>query len=65
MYSPHNKEEATQVINALPCILSEEILINPNNLIKISGIERATMGNWDKEKRSFTDPDKMHNEEAT
>ena len=44
MYFPHNKVEATQVLDRLTCILSEELLVNPNNFITISGIERATMG---------------------
>ena len=48
MYFPHNKVEGTQVLKGLPCILSEELLIGPNNFITISGIERTTMGIWDK-----------------
>ena len=65
IYFPHHKVEATHVLNRLPCILSEEILTKPNNLITRSGIERATMGIWDKEKHTFTNPSELHNEEAT
>ena len=36
---PHHKVEATQVLNGIPYILSEELLIKPNNFIIISGIE--------------------------
>ena len=64
MYFPHHKVESTQALNWLPCILSEELLINPINFITRSGIERATMGIWDKEKHTFTDPNELHNEEA-
>ena len=48
VYFPHHKVEATQVLNGLPYILSEELIINPNNFIAKSGIERATMGIGDK-----------------
>ena len=64
MYFPHHKVEATQVLNGLPCIISEEILISPNYFITISVIERSAMGIWDKDKRAFTEPNEMHNEEA-
>ena len=37
MYFPHNKVEATQVLNVLPCIISEEIPINTNDFITRSG----------------------------
>ena len=63
MYSPHNKVEATQFLNGMPCILSEELLTNPKNFITISGIEISTMGIWDKEKRTLTYPNVIHNEE--
>ena len=65
MYLPYNKVEATQSLNGPPYFLSEEILINPNYFITISGIERSTMGIWDKEKRIFTDPNELHNKKAT
>ena len=48
MYLPHHKVKATQVLKGIPCILSEDLLVNPNNFITIAGIERATMGIWDK-----------------
>ena len=48
----------------MPCILSEELLINPNNFITRSGIERATMGIWDKETFPFANPNELHTEEA-
>ena len=51
IYFPHHKVEATQVLNCLLCIISEDILINANDFITRSGIYRATMGIWDKEKR--------------
>ena len=44
MYLPHHKVEATQFINIMPCILSEELLPNPNGFITGSGIEISTMG---------------------
>ena len=62
MYFPHHRLEATKVLNVLTCILSEELLINPNNFITKSGIERGTIGIWDKEKRTFTKPNELHNE---
>ena len=43
MYFTHRKLGATQVLNILPYIISEDLLINPNNLITRSGIEQATM----------------------
>ena len=64
MYFSHHKVEATQVLNGIPCILSEELLVNPNNFITISGIQWDTMGTWDKDKRTFTNPNELHNEEA-
>ena len=39
MYSTYYKVEVTQSLQGIPCILSEEILINYNNLITRSGIE--------------------------
>ena len=47
-YFPRHKVEATQVLNRNLCIISEELLVKPNNFITRSGIERATMGVWDK-----------------
>ena len=44
MYFPHHKVEATQVINRLPLILYEELLINPNGFMTRLGIYRATIG---------------------
>ena len=61
MYFPHNKVEATHILNGMPCILSEELLINPNYFFTRSGIDRSNMGIWDKEKRTFTDPNQLHN----
>ena len=63
MYFPHHKVEATQFLNGLIYILSEELLINPNNFITRSDIERDNMGIWDTEKRTFTVPNELHNEE--
>ena len=62
MYFPHHEVEATHVLNGLLCIISEELLINSKNFITISGIDIATMGIWDKEKRTFTNPNELHNE---
>ena len=62
MHFPHHKLEETQVLNGLTCILSEELLINPNYSVTRSGIERSTMGIWDKDKRTFTNPNDLHNE---
>ena len=56
MYFTHHKVETTQVLSGIPCIISEELLINTNDFITRSGIEQATMGNWDKEKSTFTKP---------
>ena len=64
MYYPHNKVEATQLLNGLTYILSEDLLINPNNFITISGIDIDTMGIWDKENCTFTDPNELNNEES-
>ena len=33
IYFTHHKVEATQVLKRIPCILSEELLINPQNFI--------------------------------
>ena len=63
MYLPHNKVETTKICNGVPCVLFEELLVNPNNLITRSGIEISTMGIWDKEKRTFTNPNELHNGE--
>ena len=38
MYLSHHKLEATQVLNVVPCILHEDLLINPNNFITKSVI---------------------------
>ena len=64
IYFPHQKVEATHVLNRLPRILSEQILFNPNNFITISGIEQATMGIWDKDKRTFAKPNYLDNQDA-
>ena len=64
MYFIHRKLGSTQVLNILPYIISEDLLINPNNLITRSGIEKDTMSIWDKDKRTYTDPNELHNEEA-
>ena len=47
MYFPHHKLEANQVINRLTCILSEGIIINTKNSIRISGIESDAVDIWD------------------
>ena len=65
MYFTHHKVEATQVLNWLLCILSEKLLINPNGFITRSGIKRATMGVWNKNKATLTKPNELNNEEAT
>ena len=56
--------EATHVSNRLPCIISEELIFNPNTFINISGIKQNIIGIWDKYKRTFADPSDLHNEEA-
>ena len=48
IYFTHHKVEETQVLNGLTCILSEELLLNPNYFMTRSGIEQANMGIWDK-----------------
>ena len=64
MYFPHHMVEATQVLNGIPCILSEEILFNPNDFITRSGIKQGTIIIWDKYKRTSTDPNELHNEKS-
>ena len=64
MHLPNHEVESTQVLNVPPCVISEEIIINPNNFINRSGIERSIMGIWDKQKHTFTKPVELHNEEA-
>ena len=64
IYFPRHKVEATQVLYRLPCILYQELLVITNVFITISGIERATMGIWDKEKRTFANSNELHNEES-
>ena len=64
MYFSYHKLGANQFINVIPCILSEEILVNPNDFITRSGIDQATMCIWDKYKRAFTNPNEVHNEEV-
>ena len=64
MYFPNYKIEKTQVLNGMPCILYGEILINLNDLITISGIDRDTIGIRDKDKHTFNDPNELHNQEA-
>ena len=56
MYFSHHKVEAIQVLNKLPCILYEELLINPNNFITRSVIDQSTMGICNNYKRTFTNP---------
>ena len=56
--------EETQIINKIKLILSQELLINTNNLITRTGIKRATVGLWYKDKCTFTDPNELHNEES-
>ena len=48
MYFPHQKLKATETLKGLTCILFEKIIINPKVFITILGIERATMGIWNK-----------------
>ena len=38
MYFSHHNVEATQVLSVLPYIISEDLLVNPNNFITRSGI---------------------------
>ena len=64
MYFIHHKLEAAHALNGLPCIISAEILTNTTNFITRSGIEKYNMGIWDKYKRTFIDPNELHNEEA-
>ena len=64
LYFTHHKVEATQVLNGLPCIISEELLVNLNDLITRQEIERVNMGIWDKDKCTFTNPNKLHNKEV-
>ena len=65
MYLRHNEEESTQVLNGLPCIIPEELIINTKHFITRSGIKIATMGIWDREKSNFANTDELHNEQAT
>ena len=65
MYFPHHEVESTQVLNGLPCIISEELLIKPAYFVTRSGIDRVNMGIWDNNKRTFTKLNELHNEEAT
>ena len=60
MFPPYHKVEATQVLNGPPLILSEELLVNPNGLITIPGIEQANMVIWDKDKHTFIKPNELH-----
>ena len=64
MYFPHHKLEANQVLNGLICIIYEDLIVNHNSYITRSGIYQATMGIWDKYKRTLNDPNEIHNEEA-
>ena len=61
MYFPHRKLESTQVLNGISCIIYEELLTNPNDLITRSSIERSTMGKWDKDKCTSPNPNELHN----
>ena len=61
MFPCHNKVDATQVLNELPYILYEELLVNPNDLITRPGIKPATTDIWDKDERNFTVPNELHN----
>ena len=64
IFFPNHRVESTNDLNGLTCILSEELLVNPNCFITGSGIERATMGIWDKDKSTFTDQNELNNQEA-
>ena len=48
MYFTRHKTEATEVLNIVPCIIYELILVNPKDFITRSRIKRANMGIWDK-----------------
>ena len=52
----HHKVEATQVFNGISCILSEELLVNHNYFVIRSGIKQDTMVIWDRDKRTFVNP---------
>ena len=64
MYFPPHMVEATLILNGISCIITEELLINTNYLITRSETEQATTGIWDKDKHTFTDPNRLHNEGA-
>ena len=61
---PRHKVEVTQVLNGLPYIIYEELLVNPKHFITRSGIGQGTMEVWDKDKRTFAKPNYLYNEEV-
>ena len=64
MYFTHDMIKELQVLNGPPCVIFEVLLFNLNDFITRSGIDRATMGTWDIEKRTFAASNELHNEEA-
>ena len=57
MYFTHHEVSSDQVLNRLPYILYEELLITPNYSIVISVIKQAAIGIWDK--KSTPSPTQM------
>ena len=52
------------VINIIPCILDEKLVINPVDFITRAGMEFETFGTWDPVQHISTDPNDLHNKET-
>ena len=64
LYFPQHDYEVAQVLNGIPCILSNELGINPVDFITLVGMKRATFGTWDPVQRIFTSPNYLNNKET-
>ena len=56
-----HKTEVARVLNGLPFILADELVINTVDFIPQVGVERATFGTWDSLQHIFTDANYLHN----
>ena len=64
LYYPQHKTEGTPVLNVLPFILANELVINTVYFVMQTGMERATFGTWYPSQIIFTDFNNLHNKET-
>ena len=64
LYLPKHNTEVVHVLNGLPCIIANELGIEPVDFITLSGMDRSTFGTWYPSQRLFTDPIYLYNKET-